>query len=164
MKKNVVTKDAILYNGNVHIQYKYNNKMKTLNKHNQGFNPLFTAITLSLGGRTADAKKYIPKYLMATNADGDDCLSMPTTVKDTSYYLDSNAVGYADESNTIRYTFIIPASSLIEDMTITKLQLENEEGTVCATIDLEEEEHIHTNLGASLLIYWDLDFSNPAVE
>ncbi|MCK9470204.1 MAG: hypothetical protein M0Q88_00430 [Bacilli bacterium] len=166
MKKNIKTNDAVFYNGEVYIQYKYGKKTKQIKKHNEGKIALFTAITQALGGRFDDAKKYMPKYLMGVDATGDPespCFYYKAAVQDIMYFNDS-AISSGSENNIIRYVFVVPVSSLIPDKQITQLQLKNESEDICATLDLEGTDRIDTDVAASLLIYWDLKFMNPVSE
>jgi len=170
MKNSIKTNQGIVYKGNVHIRYKINNEIKYINKHNSSTINLFTAITLALGGRAEDAKMFMPKYLMAKQQDGNtyiDCFNNKVVVQDKNYYEDStegdivqSRISDGSANNKIRYTFIVPVSNLIADRTITRLQLLNENSDVCAEIDLKGNEQINTELAASLLIYWDLKFTD----
>ncbi len=166
MKKNIKTNDAVFYNGEVYIQYKYGKKTKQIKKHNEGKIALFTAITQALGGRFDDAKKYMPKYLMGVDTTGDpelDCFFYNAAVQDITYF-NGDETSSGSENNIIRYVFVVPVSSLIPDQLITQLQLKNELNDICATLDLGETERIDTDVAASLLIYWDLKFMSPVSE
>lgn len=163
MNSNVKTNDAIIYSGSVYIQYRYGKKTRYINRHNEGKLPLFTAIVFALGDRTEEAKSYMPKYIMAKNSAEADCLTSKLLLQDRKYYYDGTLES-GNGANKIRYTFVIPVANMYPDKEITKLQLINERGTVCAEIDLKEGREISTNIGANLLIYWDLTFadSSPA--
>ena len=166
MKKNIKTNDAVFYNGEVYIQYKYGEKTKQIKKHNKGEIALFTAITQALGRRFDDAEKYMPKYLMGVDTTGDpelDCFFYNAAFQDIVYFND-NGVSSGSDNNIIRYVFVVPVSSLIPDQLITQLQLKNENGGICATLDLEGTDRIDTDVAASLLIYWDLKFMSPVSE
>lgn len=166
MKENVTTNQAILYSGEVHIYYKTEKTFTHINKHNTGQIPLFTAITLALGERIEDAKELIPKYLMGVQAvEGGlfvNCFSIDTLVQNRKYFLDDTSSD-GSANNRIRYTFVVPLSNVFPGKTITRLQLKNKQNQICATIDLEQAEQINTNLTASLLIYWDLKFTDAGV-
>ena len=167
MNTNIKTNDLISYRGNVHIQYRYGKKTRYINRRNEGKLPLFTAIVFALGDRTEEAKSYMPKYIMALDDDDDvdnqKCLTSNLLLQDRKYYYDGTPES-GNGANTIRYTFVIPVANMYPGRQITKLQLINERGKVCAEIELEAGRKISTNIGANLLIYWDLTFadSSPA--
>jgi hypothetical protein len=167
MEKNIKNNQAILYSGNVHIRYKSGTNLKHINKHNEGTIELFTAITLVLGDRPNDARYFIPKYLKGidtqTEGSPEDCFINNAVVQDKKYYHNS-MLSDGTENDTIRYMFNIPMSNIISGKKITKLQLINERGLICASIDLTEDEYIDTNVAASLLIYWDLKFADSGTE
>ena len=166
MKKNIKTNDAVFYNGEVYIQYKYGEKTKQIRKHNEGKIALFTAITQALGGRFDDAKKYMPKYLMGVDTTGDPesaCFYYNAAVQDITYF-NGTAPSPGSENDIIRYVFVVPVSSLIPGKEINQLQLKNENEGICATLDLEGTNRIDTDVAASLLIYWDLKFMSPVSE
>lgn len=165
MNSNVKTNDAIIYSGSVYIQYRYGKKTRYINRHNEGKLPLFTAIVFALGDRTEEAKSYMPKYIMALDDNVNDpkCLTSKLLLQDRKYY-NNGTLESGNGANTIRYTFVIPVANMYPGRQITKLQLINERNEVCAEIDLKEGREISTNIGANLLIYWDLTFadSSPA--
>ena len=166
MNTNVKTNDAIIYSGSVYIQYRYGKKTRHIKRHNEGKLPLFAAVVLALGDQTDSAKSYAPRFIMAKNSAGEECLTSKLLVQDRKYYHSTNMTTPVDGSaaDTIRYTFVIPVANMHRNQDITKLQLINERGEVCAEIDLGTGRKISTNIGANLLIYWDLTFadSSPA--
>ena len=163
MKKNINTNENFLYTGNVYIKYKYENSYKNIQKHNEGKIPLFTAITLALGGRTADAETKKPNYLMGKDASDLPCFSHKVVVQNISYY-SGTALSDGGENDRIRYLFVVPSSLLIRGNEIKKLCLINNDNEECAEIILNDSETISTNLSASLMVYWDLSFTNAATS
>lgn len=165
MNTNIKTNDAIIYSGSVHIQYRYGKKTRHINRHNKGELPLFTAIVFALGDRTEEAKSYMPKYIMALDDNrpptDQNCLTSKLLLQDRKYYNDGTLEN-GGGANTIRYTFVIPVANMYPNRDINKLQLINERDEVCAEIDLEEGREINTNIGANLLIYWDLTFTDSS--
>ena len=161
IKNNLKTRDGIVYNGNVHIQYQYKSKKRCLDAHNTGYLPLFTCLVLSLGGESVEAGSYMPRYIMARGNGEAPCLKSKLLVQDRKYYKEGVLRPVdGSEADTIRYTFVIPASNMISGSTITKLQLVNELDGVCASINLTGNKEINTDIGANLLIYWDLMFAD----
>ena len=164
MNTNIKTNDAIIYSGSVHIQYRYGKKTRHINSRNKGELPLFTAIVFALGDQTDSAKSYAPRFIMAKNSDGADCLTSKLLVQDRKYYNSANMTTPVDGSvaDTIRYTFVVPAANMHQNKKITKLQLINELNGVCAEIELDAGREINTDIGANLLIYWDLTFADSS--
>lgn len=164
MNSNVKTNDGIIYSGSVYIQYRYGKKTRYINRHNEGKLPLFTAIVFALGDRTEEAKSYMPKYIMAlddTRTTDQNCLTSKLLVQDRKYY-NNGTLENGGGANTIRYTFVIPVANMHPNRDINKLQLINERNEVCAEIELEDGREINTDIGANLLVYWDLTFADSS--
>lgn len=162
---NIKANDAIVYSGNVHIQYKFNKKTKHIRKHNTGKLALFTSIVLALGERIEDAAAFMPRYITAKDAEEADCLTSKVVLQNRSYFK-QQADGtmlpcLPNEADTLRYTFVIPVGVLISGKNIKKLLLVNTRNAACAEIDLGDVT-ISTNVNANLLIYWDLTFADAA--
>lgn len=157
MNRNLKTCDAVRYHGNVHIKYRYNKKNHNIRIHNAGLGPLFTSIALALGERTVEAKTYMPKYIVGKTEQDQDCFYTKIIVQNRTYYK-GTALNSGEDCNTIRYTFSIPSTNMIPHKIIKKLELQNELGSACAKIELENTNEISTDIGATVLIYWDLTF------
>lgn len=165
IKNKINAREGIIYSGNVHIQYQFKKKTKNIRKHNEGKLPLFSAIVSALGDDIVTARQLMPRYIMAKHKGDNDitgnCLTSKVLVQGISYYNSSEfqAIGKT-KADTIRYTFVIPSPLMVPGKKINTLELLNSNDGICAEITLDSNNQISTDLGANLLIYWDLTFTD----
>lgn len=159
----------ISYKGAVKIQYVRNGKKIEIKKHNIGKIALFTGICRYLAGY--NSAKYLPKKLDAlTLVELDDgtqefksVLADPIPFNVQPKLFDENDIQSENKCKKVQYGFNIQRSSLLQassNIMISRFNLLTDNNTVCATIDLNGNEQISTNISNNILVYWTLHIDN----
>ena len=163
---NDIIEPGVEYRGSVKILYmdRISGKARILKKHNAGGPGLFTAICRML--ISLPTSNHIPSYIKGLDANNNNLFTQKIRYATTpSLYKTDEAtqidklVNDAMNANVILYTFLIPVTGLKSSKNaITKLVLCNENDVECATLELDADEQIETNVGTNILIYWKLKF------
>lgn len=148
----------------------YNKKL-----YNRSEKDLFTAICRALCGASVDA--YIPRYLKAFTTSIDNVVDSSNEAFYQPVYYSATPTLYAlrnqkwvrstsKDAQMIEYTFIVPSTNFkYPNESIRSLQLYNNQGNPCASIDIADasEDDVFTlNSSANILITWKLVFSNSS--
>lgn len=173
MNNAYIGKDIIKYDGSVTILYQgSDNKYHLTRRHNTGDIGLFTFLTYALQGDLVE--KLRPKYLDAYfDADcKEPALLQPIVMsKIPNRYLNESTLCNEDSSNIIEYSFVLPASMIIDTENANYLKtlvLRNsldpsEDISICAKLDIENKQ-ISRAENSNILIYWRLKFSSSSDE
>lgn len=176
-KKDNQTESTVKYTGEVKVSVIKKKPIKTIKRHNDGGDGLFTCITKALA--TEGIARYLPRYIVCYTKNGNTYQRVSTPISYSSSptrYLGNNTSPSLDsgESNKTQLQFLIPYSSFTVEVgdvvTVDRMYLINEqefsmgsdyfENHYCAVVDFDDNSKIEVDSDTNLLIYWSLSFGN----
>ena len=165
--KNIAT-NSLAYTGIVTLsQYKGNKKLKLIQIHNSGKNPLFTFLSDCLAGNFDTAKLNMPnKIKLLCKSEKDSIITFDScSIGYTSLFSIPEKDASATGSSAVIYSFVIPYDQITDTFNCIALYTANPKGIedFAAICDTGDEVSLNNlPLNSSLVIDWKLIISNAA--